>query len=60
MRQDKPKPVTAEDVAKLFEKPTLARLAEHHFTTPEPIRCKWCGSTDVMKYGSRKGIQEYI
>lgn len=36
------------------------RLEEHHYTEPEPIRCKWCGSVDIMKYGSRKGIQEYI
>lgn len=37
-----------------------AHLEEHHFTDPEPIRCKWCGSVDVMKYGSRKDVQEYI
>jgi transposase-like protein len=33
---------------------------EHHCTEPEPIRCKWCGSTDVTKYGIRNGVQEYI
>jgi putative transposase len=47
------------DLVKLFEKP-VAELAEHHFTEPEPIVCKWCGSTDIMKYGTRNGVQEYI
>jgi len=34
--------------------------AEHHFTEPQVIACKWCGSTDVNKYGVRDGVQEYI
>jgi transposase-like protein len=33
---------------------------EHHCTEPEPIRCKWCGSTDVIKHGVEKGIQQYF
>ena len=33
---------------------------EHHFTTPKPIKCKWCGSVDIKKYGFNKDIQEYI
>ncbi len=37
-----------------------AQLAEQHYTQPALITCKWCGSTDIMKYGSRKGVQEYI
>lgn len=31
-----------------------------HYTETQPIACKWCGSTDIMKYGPRKGVQEYI
>ena len=34
--------------------------AEHHFTEPQVITCKWCGSNDVDKYGVRDGVQEYI
>lgn len=37
-----------------------AHLEEHHFTTPEPIKCKWCGSDDTKKYGFREGVQEYL
>lgn len=47
------------DYASLFKRP-VAYLEEQHFTKPEPIVCKWCGSTDIQKYGSRKGVQEYI
>jgi putative transposase len=36
-----------------------ANLDEHHFIET-PIACKWCGSTDIKKYGSRKGVQEYL
>ena len=61
MTDDKPKPkITAEDIARLFKKRDMAYLEERHYTEPEPIRCKWCGSVDIMKYGSRKGVQEYI
>lgn len=31
-----------------------------HYTEPEPIKCKWCGSTSIKKYGIRDGIQEYL
>lgn len=49
------------EIAKLFEpKPPIAHLEERHFTEPEPIVCKWCGSLDIMKYGIRNGVQEYI
>ena len=34
-------------------------LEKAHFSEPSPIACKWCGSTDVMKYGVRN-VQEYI
>ncbi|MGA2671138.1 MAG: IS6 family transposase [Dehalococcoidia bacterium] len=59
MTEDKRKPITAEDVAKLFAKPVV-HLEEHHFTQPEPIKCKWCGSVDIKKYGIRDGVQEYF
>ncbi|MFH1483140.1 MAG: hypothetical protein ABIG98_02640, partial [Chloroflexota bacterium] len=60
MTQDKSKPITAEDVRKLFEKPPVAYLEERHYTEPEPIRCKWCGSKDIIKKGKDKDIQEYL
>ncbi len=41
-------------------RPDVVHMAQEHFTAPEPIVCKWCGSKDVMKYGTRKGVQEYI
>jgi putative transposase len=37
----------------------VAQLAETHVIERE-IACKFCGSTDTQKYGSRKGIQEYL
>jgi putative transposase len=37
-----------------------AHMEKSHFTEPLPIACKWCGSVDVMKYGVRKGVQNYI
>ena len=50
-----------KEIAKLFEpKPPIAHLEERHFTEPETIVCKWCGSLDIMKYGIRNGVQEYI
>jgi transposase-like protein len=51
--------VTAEDVARLFDETPIARLEEHHFTQPEPILCKWCGSNEIKKYGILGGTQEY-
>lgn len=62
MTEDKSKKITAEDVARLFEKPKIhtAKLGEHHFTQPEPIRCKWCGSIDIIKHGMKEGVQEYL
>lgn len=35
-------------------------LAETHYPETEPIACKWCGSTDIQKYGIDDGVQEYI
>jgi len=61
-----------EVVCKLSKKPVtccngpptvchdVARMEKAHFTEPQPITCKWCGSTDVMKHGVRKGVQNYI
>jgi putative transposase len=36
-----------------------ALMEEHHFTDPEAILCKWCGSDDIKKYGIREGVQDY-
>jgi transposase-like protein len=49
----------AEIVEKLMKTPT-AHLEEHHFTEPEPITCKWCGSVEIKKYGLSGGTQEYF
>jgi putative transposase len=38
----------------------VAHMEKAHFTEPQAIACKWCGSVDVMKYGLRKGVQNYI
>jgi len=68
MTQEKPKKITLEEIAKLFEpKDTLSKVAklfedksvpvaeleERHFVEPQPIVCKWCGSLDIMKHGIR-------
>lgn len=37
-----------------------AHLEAEHFTEPQSIVCKYCGSTDIMKYGIRNGVQNYI
>lgn len=37
-----------------------AHLEKSHFTEPKPIVCPRCGSLDVMKYGVRHGVQDYI
>lgn len=60
MTQDKPQKITPEDVAKLFEKPNTAYLEERHYTEPQPIVCKWCGSVDIIKKGKDRGVQEYL
>ncbi len=54
--------VTIEDLRGLRKgfSDLKVRLEEHHYTEPQPIRCKWCGSLDVMKYGVRSGVQSYI
>ena len=48
------------EIAKLFEQPIGVRLEEGHYTEPKLIKCPRCGSEDIMKYGIRNGIQEYI
>ena len=58
MTQPKKYESIEELVKELMKKPT-AHLEEHHFTEPEPILCKWCGSDDVKKYGINNGTQEY-
>jgi putative transposase len=37
-----------------------AHMEKAHFTEPQSIVCKWCHSADIMKYGVRKGVQNYI
>ena len=36
------------------------QIAGLHFTDPQIITCKWCGSEQVSKYGIRDSVQEYI
>lgn len=57
---DKTPPEIVGEVAEILKKPFGVRLEESHYTEPEPIKCPRCGSLDIMKYGMRKGIQEYI
>lgn len=33
---------------------------QHHCTEPEPVKCKWCGSMNVIKHGVEKGVQQYF
>lgn len=53
---------TIKEVAKTFDtvRVPAAHLAEHHFTAPEKILCKWCGSDNCIKKGIREGVQEYL
>ncbi len=37
-----------------------AHLEQQHFTEPQPIVCKWCGSVDTIKHGMDKGVQQYL
>lgn len=37
----------------------MVDIGKLHFTQTAII-CKWCGSTGIKKYGTRKGIQEYF
>ena len=39
--------------------PQTAHLEDHHFTET-PIFCKWCGSEEIKKYGTRKEVQEFL
>jgi len=54
------KEITAEQKAKGEINAVVAYLEERHFVEPQPIACKWCSSLDIMKYGIRNGVQEYI
>ena len=38
----------------------IIMMEKAHYTDPQLIACKWCGSTNTMKYGIRKGVQNYI
>jgi transposase-like protein len=45
----------------LILKVHTATLGERHFTEPEAIKCKWCGSDNNIKKGkSENGVQEYL
>ena len=59
MTQPNRKMTIDEIVEELMKRPT-AHLEEHHFTTPEPIKCKWCGSVEIKKYGVSGDAQEYF
>ncbi len=54
------KEITVDDVRELFASKSTANLNDHHFTEPEPIKCKWCGSIEIKKYGLSGGEQEYF
>jgi transposase-like protein len=49
-----------EDIRKMFPGVPIAEMERQHYTEPQPIVCKWCGSPDIMKRGFRKGVQEYV
>lgn len=60
-----------KEVAKMLKEPVCkikkplctlgtANLEKSHFTTPKQIACPRCGSLDIMKYGIRHGVQNYI
>lgn len=38
----------------------IAHFEKEHYTELQPIKCKFCGSTDIMKYGIRDEVQNYI
>ncbi len=44
----------------LVIKSDKAHLVETHYTEPQKILCKWCGSDDCIKKGMREGVQEYL
>lgn len=62
MTQNKAKIYVIKREGKLLisTNPDVAHLTETHYTEPEKILCKWCGSDDCIKKGIREGIQEYL
>jgi transposase-like protein len=61
MTQDKPKKITEiDELLAGIEPEPIARLEREHFTKPQPIACKWCGSTQIIKKGMDKGVQQYL
>ena len=66
MRRDK----ELEEIAKLFEHKDkvaellrdmpVAELAEVTYTQTITITCKYCGSKNVVKYGTKGSIQYYL
>ena len=60
MAQPKREPDAIDKIVEELMKRPSAHLEEHHFTTPEPIKCKWCGSIEIKKYGLSGGEQEYF
>jgi hypothetical protein len=42
-----PKVIRLAEIVEELMKPENAELNDYHFTTPEPITCKWCGAIDI-------------
>jgi transposase-like protein len=51
---------TAEDVRRLFASEPSAHLAEVSYTETISIVCKYCGSKNVVKNGSKNNLQYYL
>ena len=49
-----------KEVARMFEKPPVAHLAEVTYTQTITITCKHCGSKNVVKYGTKGDTQYYL
>ncbi len=60
MTQNKAKIRLVQRKGRILLTSEVASLAETHYPVTKPIACKWCGSTDIQKYGARKGVQEYL
>jgi putative transposase len=62
MTQNKAKIYVIKREGKLLisTNPDVVHLAEVHYTEPQKILCKWCGSDDTIKKGIREGVQEYL
>ena len=45
-----PKSDRLAEIVEELMKPKNVELNDYHFTTPEPITCKWCGAIDIKKF----------